>query len=442
LGPLVSPLLTAGLVVVLIVFVLVYREDVRNRLIQLLGTTHLRVTTEALTDAAFRISRYLRTQLVINTCYGLCVGLGLFLIGVPNALLWGVLGLLLRFLPYVGPWLAAAMPLMLSLAVFDDWQHPLLAAGLFVVLELIVSNVLEPWWYGSSIGVSPLGIVFAAVFWTWVWGPVGLVLAVPLTVCLTVASRHLPQLQFVAILFSDQSTMALPDRLYQRLLAWDDDEAAVLARSFLKQGTLDELFDAGLVPTLRLAEADRHAGLLSLSQEAFVMQSVRELADEFGEGVSPPPGNKAPPGEMSERSGHRATGESEPPPAHGCVLCIAVRDEADEIAASMLAQLLAREGFQVDMGSTVVQASELLERTQTQRPDAIVLSIVPPLGSRDGRYLCRRVRAACPDLPILAGLWNGQDLDTARDRLIAAGASHIVTSFREAVATLEALRRS
>lgn len=430
LGPLLAPLLTATLVVVLTVFVLVYAKDLRNRLIQLLGPSRLPVTTEALLDAGERVSRYLRMQLMLNSCYGFCVGLGLYFLGIPNAPLWGVLAMVFRFLPYLGPWLGAAAPLALSLAVYEDWLHPLLAGGLFVALELAAGNVLEPWLYGSSIGVSPLAVILAAVFWTWMWGPIGLVLAVPLTVCLIVSSRYLPQLHFLNVLFSEHPAMALPDRIYQRLLALDDDETEALTNEFLKTGTLDELFDTGLLPALRLAEQDRHTGLLSNSQQAFVVQAIRELAEEAGSSNSEGPNV----GNVSPAHGPPAERLTAP----GRVLCLAVRDEADEVAAVMLSRLLGQRGWEVEMGSAVIQAGELPERVRAQRLTAIILSMVPPLGGRDGRYLCRRVRGECPDLPIVAGLWS-DDMDSTRQRLLAAGATRVVTTLREAAESVEAL---
>lgn len=433
LGPLVSPLVTFAMVVVIVIFTLIHRRDLRNRLLLLFGRTNLRITTEALNDAAQRVSRYLRTQLLINSCYGAAVGIGLYVIGIPNAFLWGVLGLLLRFLPYVGPWLAAAMPLALSLAVFEDWNRPLMTAGWFVVLELIVNNVLEPWLYGSSTGVSPMGIIVSAVFWTWIWGSVGLVLAVPLTVCLIVAARYVPQLRFLAILFSDQTELPLHSRIYQRLLAEDEDEAEALSRDFLKSGALAALYDTALIPALRLAEEDRHAGQLRPSQESFIMQAVRELAEE----LEPAPSEELGAGERSAES--EAGGAPSERRPRGRVLCLPVRDEADEVAMLMLARLLRERGFEVQEGGTATLAGELLDTAKSQPPDAIVLSIVPPLGGRDGRYLCKRVRSVYPHLPLLVGLWDGDGMDKTLKRLTAAGASYVVTSLEEAVRRLDSL---
>lgn len=425
LGPLLSPLATFSLVVVLVIFMLLKREDLRYRLIQLFGTSHMRVTTEALNDAAARVGRFLRMQLLINSCYGGAVGIGLYLIGVPNALLWGVMGLLLRFLPYVGPWLAAVMPLTISLAVFDGWNYPLMVAGMFIVLELTVNMLLEPWLYGASIGVSSLGIIIAAIFWTWLWGGVGLVLAMPLTVCLVVAAQHVPQLRFVSILLGDQVSLSLGERIYQRLLALDEDEAHSLALTSLKNESLAEVYDVGLVPALYLAEADRHAGLLSEQQQAFIFQALRDLIEDCAH--------------EAEESAAVATEKNGESPRK--VFCIPVRDEADQIASLMLQLLLEREGMEVEMGSLQSTAGETVEAVEQHQPHAVVLSVLPPLGARDGRYLCKRLRARYTNLPILAGLWSSSGMEQSASRLTTAGANDVVTSFKSAMRILGPARQ-
>ncbi|MDN5870415.1 MAG: AI-2E family transporter [Nitrococcus sp.] len=234
-APVLGPLGKAGLVVIFVVFMLLQREDLRDRMIRLLGQDRLDVTTRAFDDAGTRISRYLLAQLTINLTYGLPVALGLWLLGLPGALLWGVLAALLRFIPFLGPWLAAAMPILLSLAVFDGWYLPLAVVGLFAVLELFSNNVMEPWLYGSSTGLSPVGVILAVVFWSALWGLVGLVLAIPLTVCLVVAGRHLPQFRFFTILLSRDPALLPAERFYQRLLAGDQDEVEELAAAMFAQ---------------------------------------------------------------------------------------------------------------------------------------------------------------------------------------------------------------
>jgi hypothetical protein len=272
---------------------------------------------------------------LINTCYGAAVALGLLVIGVPNAILWGVLGLLLRFLPYIGPWLAAAMPIAVSLAIFRNWSQPLSAFGLFLVLEILVNNVLEPVLYGKSTGVSSLGVVVAAIFWTWIWGPVGLVVAMPLTVCLVVAGRHVPQLQFLPIMFGDRAPLSADQRFYQRLLAQDYKEAAALAHAFLAEHDLVQLYDTIVIPAMCLAEADRHAGMLTVDQETFILTSTRKLVQEM-EVVAVP----AEPASDSEQD----------VTPRGRVLCVTVRDQADETAAMMICQLLNRRAMHASVG--------------------------------------------------------------------------------------------
>ena len=243
-GPLVAPIATAGLVVVFVIFMLLQREDLRDRIIRLVGASDVARATEAMDDAAKRISRYLLMQLVINVLYGIPVGIGLYFIGVPNPILWGLLATVLRFIPYLGPVIAALFPIALSFAVAPGWTLPLLTIALFVTLELFSNNVLEPWLYGSSTGLSPVAVLVAAVFWTTLWGPVGLLLSTPLTVCLVVLGRHVPQLGFFDVLLGDEPALPPELKFYQRLLARDPEEATELAEEYLEDEPLEKLYDA------------------------------------------------------------------------------------------------------------------------------------------------------------------------------------------------------
>ena len=233
-GPMVERFASAGLVIVLVIFMLIQREDLRNRLIRLVGYGRLTFTTRALEEAGQRISRYLLMQTIINSSFGLAVGLALYLIGVPYAVLWGFLAAVLRFIPYVGPFAAAIMPSALSLAVFEGWLWPILVVGIFVALELICNMVLEPLLYAESAGVSGVGLLVAVAFWTWLWGPVGLVLATPLTVCVVVLGKYVPGMDFIGVLMSDQPAMESNISYYQRLLAMDQAEAAEIVEEHLK----------------------------------------------------------------------------------------------------------------------------------------------------------------------------------------------------------------
>ena len=246
-GPLVEPIATAGLVVVFVIFMLLQREDLRDRIIRLVGAGDVARTTEAMNDAAKRISRYLLMQLVINVLYGIPVGVGLYFIGVPNPILWGLLATVLRFIPYLGPVIAALFPIALSFAVAPGWTLPLLTIALFVTLELFSNNVLEPWLYGSSTGLSPVAVLVAAVFWTTLWGPVGLLLSTPLTVCLVVLGRHVPQLAFFDVLLGDEPALPPELKFYQRLLARDPEEATELAEEYLEDEPLEKLYDSVII---------------------------------------------------------------------------------------------------------------------------------------------------------------------------------------------------
>jgi predicted PurR-regulated permease PerM len=280
----VLELLASGLIVlVFTIFMLIRREDLRNRLISLAGDGNLHLVTQTLDDASARVSRYLLLQFVVNTCYGIFIGACLHFIGLPGALLWGVIVGTLRFLPYIGPPLGGIMPLLLSLAVFDGWTRPLMVLALFVFTELIVSNLLEPMLYGIHTGISSLAILVAAIFWTAIWGPIGLVLSTPLTVCLLVVGRHVPRLRFLQILLGDEPALTPDSRFYQRLLAMDHDEARQVLEKCLEGKTLEELYDSVLIPALSLAEQDRHQNRLEDEHQKFICQSTRELIDEFWE---------------------------------------------------------------------------------------------------------------------------------------------------------------
>ena len=238
LSAILSPLGTAALVLLLVIFMLLKREDLRGRLIRLVGQGRISTTTRAMEDAGRRVSRYLSTQFLVNTCYGICVALGLQFIGVPNAALWGVLAGVLRFIPYVGAWVGALLPVLLSFAISTSWITPLMTIALFVVLEAIVSNVVEPWVYGANTGVSPIALIISAVFWTWLWGPVGLVLSTPMTVCLAVIGRHVPRLEFLGILLSEDQALAPHEEFYHRLLSFSMDSAEEFATKYVETESL------------------------------------------------------------------------------------------------------------------------------------------------------------------------------------------------------------
>ncbi|MEX2316111.1 MAG: AI-2E family transporter [Pirellulales bacterium] len=423
LGPLVAPLGSAGLVVVLVVFILLKREDQRNRLIELFGTTNLHVTTEGFTDAAGRVMRYLRMQFLINAGYGFCVACALAALGVPNAIMWGVLGFMLRFLPYIGPILAAAMPIAVSAAVSDGWTQPLLVLGWFIVLELVLNNLIEPWVYGSSIGVSAVGIIVAAIFWTWLWGPIGLVLAMPLTVCLVVLANYVPQMRFITVLLGDRQALSLAERTYQRLLAMDDNEVRKLAQQHLKAESLAAYYDDVLIPALALAERDRHAGLLNDEQESFIAEAAEDLVEEL-----------AAAGEKSDASAEAIENiRHDPDRPNARVLCIPLRDHADQTTTAMLAQLLVAEGFHVDVASVDSLTNELVDEVARLGSQIVVISILPPCSPRNSRLLYRRLRGQYPNLPVIVGYWSAVPGEHLAQRFELSEPDKLVTSLSEGV---------
>src|SRR5215813_12507167 len=281
LGAILSPLGTAALVLLLVIFMLLKREDIRGRLIRLVGQGRISTTTRAMEDAGRRVSRYLSTQFLVNTCYGICVAVGLQFIGVPNAALWGMLAGVLRFVPYVGPWVGAVLPVVLAFAISTSWFTPLMTIALFVVLEVIISNFVEPWVYGANTGVSPFALIISAVFWTWLWGPIGLVLSTPMTVCLAVIGRHVPRLEFLGILLSEDQPLAPHEEFYHRLLSFSMDSAEDFANKYLETESLTALYDNVLVPAIAAVEIDAHRSSLTAEQRTSALQRIHEIIDDF-----------------------------------------------------------------------------------------------------------------------------------------------------------------
>jgi len=423
LGPLLSPLGTAAVVLVFVIFMLIQREDLRDRLIRLSGTRRLVVTTQALDEAGHRVSRYLLMLLLINGSYGVAVTLGLWLIGLPNPLLWGLLAGTMRFIPYIGPWVAAVLPIALSLANSPSgWTSPALTVGLFVVLEVFSNNVMEPWLYGSSLGISVVGIIVMASFWTWLWGPLGLVLSMPLTVCLVVLGRYVPQLGWLNVLLGDAPALELRERYYQRLLALDYHEASEIVAEALKSGSLEQLYTEILMPALSLAERDRHAGELIESQQQFIYQTVRETVEESGEKARTP--------DEAAQAGEN--------PRAVRIWCVPAEDAADEIVGTMLSQILVAHGFTAEALPADAVSKNLLEQVAEHASDAVLISAVAPGGVTHARRLCRLLRPKRDRISLVVGLWNATGpLEQADARLKAAGADAVVTKLEDALRVLE-----
>jgi predicted PurR-regulated permease PerM len=427
-GPLIGPLATAGIVIVFVIFMLLKREDLRDRLIRLLGPRDLPRTTEALDDAAQRVGHYLLMQLLVNITYGIPIGVGLWLIGVPNPILWGMLAFVLRFVPYIGPIIAAMFPLLLAIAVDPTWTTLLWTAALFIVIEVISNNAVEPWLYGASTGLSPVAIIAAAIFWTWLWGPIGLLLSTPLTVCLVVLGRHVPQLAFLDILFGSEPVLTPPQTLYQRLLVGDSDEATMRAEEFIRAHSAEAYYDEVAIPALALAEDDRVRGAIDEERLQRVAEGAMLLVDNLVEYEESYPAKGAANGTPPPRQAPAAK------PNGARVLCVGARGPLDEAAAAMLSHLLERGSI-----ATRVLAPSSVNTTRIKDIDldgypVVVLSYVNSDSLAHARLLIRRLRRRMPRARFIVGFWTFRPEDMARrDPLGPTAADRLAMSLSDAV---------
>ena len=426
LGPLIAPLATAGLVVVFVIFILIEREDLRDRFIKLAGSGDLQTSTEAVNEAAARVSRYLLMQLIVNLTYGVPLGIGLYLIGVPNALLWGLLAALLRFVPYLGPFLAALFPVALAFGVDPGWSMLGWTVALFLTLELLSNNVVEPWLYGASTGLSSLAIITAAIFWTSLWGPVGLLLSTPLTVCLVVIGRYVPQLEFLGTLLGSDPALAPEERFYQRLLSGNIEEAVEIAESFVDEKDAAAFFEEVAIPALRQAENDRHRNTSDTNYRRIVAEGslvvLREVEDhvrerreeEAASAAADVPSDAEPTEAVSTVRGADAPVPTAPPaPNDGRkIVCIAGRTELDRAAAEMLAQTLREQDGQTEVqvlpASSIAQ--DALGRIELAGVDTVCISYFHPRPEAYARYAVRRLKRRAPALDIVVCAWNAQGL--------------------------------
>jgi len=424
-GPLLQPVAMMGLVIVFVVMILLEREDLRDRVLRLAGRRDLHRTTVAMDDAAGRISRYLSRQLVVNACCGLPIGFGLALIGIPNAALWGIFAALLRFLPYLGIVIAACFPVALALAVDPGWTMLVWVISLFVGTELVVANLLEPWVYAASTGLSSVALIAAATFWTWLWGPIGLLLSTPLTVCLVVLGRHVPQLEFLDVMLGNEPVLAPDETFYQRLLANDPEEAIEQAEEFLKERSLGELFDDVALPALARAQVDSDEGALTSERRLLFKEGIRALLEDLGD--------DEPAKITSEDSASAilrgATG----------IVCVAGRNELDEAAASLLVYLL-RSEHSVEIAEAFPAEALTSDRYQSafERASVICLSLISTNSPVRARYLVRRLCRRAPHAKVLVGFWRLDPGElTATVAAIAQPNTAAVTSLREAVIGLQ-----
>ena len=420
-GPLVERLASAGLAIVLVIFMLIERDDLRNRLIRLVGYGRMTVTTKALEDADARISRYLLMQSIVNCIFGVAVGCGLLMIGLPYAALWGFLAAVLRFIPYIGPLVAAVIPSALGLAAFEGWFWPIAVVGLFITLELFTNMILEPLLYGDSAGVSQVALLVSVAFWTWLWGPIGLLMATPLTVCLVVLGKYVPQMQYITVLMSDEPVAEKSIIFYQRLLAMDRAEAAQIVKEYVKAHPPEQVYDDVMVPSLNFTRLDRERDGLTDAQEQFIFEETRAIVASHAQQQA---------SMLATDGSGTGAEESAPPRPNVHILGCPARDGADEVALVMLQQLLGPTSYEIEVMGEEKLASEVVAEAGEKQTAMVCIAAVQPGGLAHTRYLSKRLRAQFPNLKIIVGLWGFRgELDAiTRDTLISAGADQVGTS--------------
>lgn len=416
LAALLGPLGTAAIVAVLVILILLRQDDLRDRLIRLTGLGRITVTNRALSDIGTRISRYLLLQLAVNVIYAVPVYVVLLLMGLPNPLLFGLMGVILRFLPYLGAWLTAGTAILVAMGTFEHWGQTLGLVGFFIGVELIINNIVEPWIYGAGTGLSTLAVVVSAVFWAWLWGPVGLILATPLTVCLLVLGKHVKELEFLAILLGSEPALEPPGQFYQRLIISDDEAALGLLETQRDETSLEQVYDEILLPTLSLLDHDMRRGRCEPRVWRSMMNTIGDLVFALGEQD-----------EAKEPTNNE-------PASQALVLCLSDRHLADRLAATMCAQILQHRGYTADLAFGSFHQPSFMK--QIDRPDVTQLCVCMTLRAARtfGRRVMRNLRARFPELPILVTLWDHPEGPAIiKHGLNDAGASATAISLADAV---------
>ncbi len=436
-GPYLEALGVGSFVLILVLFLLLEREDLADRITQLFGQTRITLTTRTMDEVGERISRYLAMFATVNSSIGLIVGVGLYLIGVPYAMLWGFLAAALRFIPYVGPTSAFLLPLVFSIAYFETWREPSMVIGLFLVLEIVANSFLEPIIYGKTTGVSALGLLVAAMFWTWLWGALGLLLSTPLTVCLAVLGKYVPSLGFFATLLGEETDLPRDVRYYQRLLALDQDGATAVIEEALTHEPRAAVLDKILIPALSRTERDFARDELDSREQAFIWRVTGSIVEDLEDELE----NILPTASTDDKS--RLPEDAKTTPASLSeikILGIASNDTGDAIVLKMLDMLVRPAGLRIEMITDAATPLQQAGRVSEQKSDLVVLSHLPPVGLTPARYLVRRLRAQYKDLPIVVGRWGESgDTASAAEQLTAAGASQVVFTLDDARTRLIAM---
>ena len=430
-GPLVEPLANLTIIIIFVIFILLQKEDLRDRFIMLAGARDLQRTTTALDDGAERLSRYLLLQTAVNTIFGASVGVGLWAIGVPNPALWGLIAAMFRFVPYVGVPIAALLPLSLAFAVDPGWSKLLWTLGLFSVLEAITGQAIEPWLYGRNMGLSAIAVVVAAGFWTFVWGPVGLLLSTPLTMCLVVIGRHVDQLRFLDVMLGDRPPMAPEESFYLRMMAGNPDEAAEQAELFLQDHTLPAYFDQVAIKGLALAQLDVNRGALNESGRVRIGTTVEGFID-----------NLTMHEDVQDRDGTVTPDMLPPDWRDRPVLCVGGRGVLDHAAASLLAHLLERQGIGTRLASSEDVSPTNITDIDCDGVRVICVSYLEPGSPKNARYMARRLRKRMPNVPLIAGFWSIVQDDTHfLDSFESTECDFLATNLQQAVSQVIALMK-
>jgi len=442
LQPLVDPLTTTGLVVIFVIFFLSQQQTLRDRLIRLAGSHDLQRTTDAINDGAQRLSRYFLAQTALNVLFGVIVGIALTFLGVPNPVLFGILAMVFRFVPYIGAFLAAIFPIALAVAVDPGWSMALMTTALFLVIEPLIGQVIEPLVYGHSTGLTPVAIIISATFWTWLWGPIGLLLSTPLTVCLGVLGRHIPWLRFLDVMIGDEPPLSPAQSFYQRALAGDIDEAVDQAEGFLPRRSLSYVYDNVVLEALNLAQIDFRRGLLDPKHVEQINEAVHELiADTIDyEDITPPVVARKDNGSMEEDAEQPSLPDlpvlRDLPPEWGGkpVLCVAGRGPFDDAVAKMLIQLLEKHGLGGCVEANAAVSSSNIVRLKSAGVTVICLSYLD-LGSSPAhlRHSIQRIRRQIAGAKVVAGLWGHADDENRKQLRTTAAADFFVSSLREAL---------
>ncbi|HEY8007941.1 MAG TPA: AI-2E family transporter [Methylocella sp.] len=447
-GTAFSPLETIFIVIVFVVFILLQREDLRNRFIRLAGSRDLQRTTMAMNDAAGRLSRFFLVQTLVNSCFGIIIAVGLYLIGLPSPILWGIAAFLLRFVPYIGAFIAAGFPIALAAAIDPGWGITLETVALFLIVEFIIGQAVEPWLYGHQTGISPIAVVVSATFWTWLWGPVGLVLSTPLTVCLVVLGRHVERLAFLDVIFGDAPPLTAVETFYQRMLAGDASEVVDQAEEYLKNHSLADYYDNVALKALLMAQIDLRRGVLDELRHKRIMETISEVIEELSDHSenSPlkaqtlKPTALAEPRDISSPTTPGALLDTKEPSLtlpqmrEGPVLCIAGRSFLDEAAASLFAQLLEKHGMEAKVEPAGALTAGRISRLSAEGVRLVCLSYFDAESSTAGaRFAIRRMRRYLGPIKILAGFWQDESKQ-GRELCAETKADSCATTFKQALA--------